>query len=282
VPDIADVPRWRLHLDVTALLLAANLDALPAVERAYGPLHIPADLVPALLEMRARAAPHQPMRERTYRQIVALVEGGAISVVDDAAPSPEDTDLVANLGTPWVALYRRADGEYILDYLPLQRMDDRFLNGYVRQERGAPIVGICEVLKGLRGVGELTTDAYYEKVGQLRAANIRYIPIETDEIMHHLRRARVVDSALVEHPEFATLRRYLAAYLAHARVLQPPALAGPRPRIGRGERVPRQQRGRDRRRAGAPVGDGRRHRRLGAGRVGPHTATSCMMNRKLL
>ncbi len=407
VPDVADAPRWRLHLDVTALLLAAHLDALPAVERAYRPLHIPADLVPALLEMRARAAPHQPMRERTYRQIVALVEGGAIGVVDDAAPSPEDADLVADLGAPWVALYRRAraDGGYILDYLPLQRMDrrgppaalpqgdarrvvnsralvealwehgaltdrardealrglgvegqalaavarpeagaplycagntaetladaellrvvcdhvsvrigadelararaaivgieraraladwlgglvdrvrrgiadgtyavmprsgvagddaddaggdapavrcigtllgfqprpgdavwmdDRFLNGYVRQERGAPIVGICEVLKGVRGAGELTTDAYYEKVGRLRAANVRYIPIEADEILHHLRRARVVDGALVEHPGLATLRRYLAACLAHARDLQPPAPAGRAPEL---------------------------------------------------
>jgi len=405
VPDVANVPQWRLHMDVTALLLAAHLEVLPTVERVYKPLHIPPDLMPALLKMREQATPHQPSRLRTYRQIIDLVERGSLRVVDDAIrPRPEEDNLVAELGAPWVALYRhvREDHGYIVDYLPLQKldrsstptalrdddarhvincrmlvdalwehgamsdtardealrmlgtegqpsagevrpatrasvycsgntvetlgdagllatvvahfvvhigaselarahaalesaerartlsawlvdivdrvrrgivdgtysvmprpadanadavagidtpdvrcidallrlpaqqgdvvwMDDRFLNGYVQQERGAPIVGISEILKGLRSVGELTKDNYYEKLGRLRAANVRYIPVEADEVLHHLRQARNSNGILVEHDGLAILRRYVSACLVHASDLQPPLPTGRAP-----------------------------------------------------
>ncbi len=405
VPDVANDAQWRLHMDVTALLLAAHLEVLAAVERVYKPLHIPPDLMPALLEMRARVTPHQLSKLRGYRQIVDLAERGTIRVVDDAIqPRPEEDTLVAELGVPWAALYRcaREDGGYIVDYLPLQKldrtgpptalqedcarrvincrtlveaiwehgaisdkardealrvlgvegqapmgetrpepraavycsgntaetlsdaellvtmadrftmhigaselararaeragseraraladwlveivdkvrqgiadgtyvvmprdadvgadtvtgvdtpevqcisallrlparqgdvvwMDDRFMNGYVQQERGASIVGIGEILKGLRGVGELAHDDYYDTISRLRAANVRYIPVEADEILHHLRLARVSDGTLVEHRGLATVRRYVAACLVHARDLQRPLPTGRAP-----------------------------------------------------
>ena len=76
-----------------------------------------------------------------------------------------------------------------------------------------PIIGINEVLLGLRNRDQLSDDEYFETLLKLRAGNVRYVPIEVDEILYHLSRTDCVNGGLVETKELTTLRRYLAACL---------------------------------------------------------------------
>ena len=102
-------------------------------------------------------------------------------------------------------------------------IDDRSLNSYVRRD-SAPIIGINEILKYLVSARELDKTHYYNKIGRLRASNVRFIPVEKDEILHYLRQARVVDDSMIETRELIVLRRYVAACLLHDNVLQFPPM----------------------------------------------------------
>ncbi len=105
--------------------------------------------------------------------------------------------------------------------------DDRFLTAYSQQDGGVPIVGVSDVLKGLVAAKALSESAYYTKVGMLRAANVRFIPIDADEIIFHLGRAPVDKGtgAVVEREGLGILRRYFAACLAQGSILQRPPVA---------------------------------------------------------
>ena len=73
--------KWRLHLDLTALLLAAHFDILDSVEQGFLPLYIPSAVQMALLEMRAKLAPHQPSLLAAHRLIAELTAHGDIRIV---------------------------------------------------------------------------------------------------------------------------------------------------------------------------------------------------------
>jgi hypothetical protein len=98
-------------------------------------------------------------------------------------------------------------------------VDDRYINGYGQRE-GAPIVAVTDVLKNLLSDGKISTADYYEKLLQLRRSNIRYLPLDADEILFHLRQAQVTDGVAVETDELAALRRYVAACLLDGENLQ--------------------------------------------------------------
>jgi hypothetical protein len=100
-------------------------------------------------------------------------------------------------------------------------IDDRFTSKYLHRE-GMPIIGINEVLVGLRSRRLLSDDEYFEALLKLRAGNVRYVPIEVDEILYHISRADCVNGGLVETKELTTLRRYLAACLLDNEALQRP------------------------------------------------------------
>jgi hypothetical protein len=98
-------------------------------------------------------------------------------------------------------------------------VDDRYVNGY-GQRKGAPIVAVTDVLKKLLSDGKISAADYYEKLLQLRRSNIRYLPLDADEILFHLRQAQVTDGVAVETDELAALRRYVAACLLDGENLQ--------------------------------------------------------------
>ncbi len=392
-------PERRLHLDVTALLLAAHLDLLPRVERALGPLYVAADATADLVAMRDTLAVHQPSREPIAELIANLVDRRAVRPAEDEPAPARDARVAREMGDGWADLYGRAvsaDG-YVVGYLPLRRpvlndasatlpdaarhrvvncrsiidalhdlgaisphqrdeavarlgyegvvvpdaplpaagarlfchgntieiladtghleticerfvirveqgeierlrasvvaneharrnirwltdliatlhrgledgtyrrvplvpavppdnddpgalqgerslrtllqiaaqpgdilwADDRFMTSYPQQEGGMPIVGVNEVLKALVGVGALTEDAYYHVLIRLRASNVRFIPIESGEILFHLLRAPLdaATGAVIETRPLRTLRRYAAACVLQGNVLQRP------------------------------------------------------------
>lgn len=70
--------QWRLHADITALLLAAHLGILEEVERAFGPIWIPDSSIFDLTRMRDKLVPQQPSRLRHNQQVIKLVDDGRI------------------------------------------------------------------------------------------------------------------------------------------------------------------------------------------------------------
>jgi tetratricopeptide (TPR) repeat protein len=398
----AETPDWRLHLDITAFLLAAHLGVLDAVETTFAPLHIPPSLTAALHHMQRDIEPAQPALLPCWREIVGLADSGHLDALDtDSVPAMSSEMFPQELGGHRIVLLAQAyaTGGYMVDFLPLTRqdgtgrevvvpeemagritdcrgivealrrkgplsqhghrralralgfegqkkptvvpqqgrflychanvpvelarigllrvvcdryrvfvekrelerlrgrleeynrrqtlarwvgdlydrigrgadvglyeflpeqaveqqpestptppslsvvcvreilglaaepgdvvwVDDRWMNAY-GWYGSAPIVTVVEVLKALVGAGALDEHVYYEKLAQLRAANVRYIPLEAGEILYHLGQARVDAGILTETQSLATLRRYVAACLLQAEFLQrPPVSAG--------------------------------------------------------
>jgi hypothetical protein len=88
----------------------------------------------------------------------------------------------------------------------------------------ALIVGVNEILKWLVGAGVLAAADYHDGLLRLRAADVRFLPLEADEILHHLRQAAVEDGAVVETRALVILRRSAARSVLQARDLQCPPL----------------------------------------------------------
>lgn len=395
-----DVPKWRLNLDITAILLAAHLDILPDVERIFKPLRIPYMLIPALSHMRENLVFVQRSRLNIYQQIVDLVKNERLNVVtSNLPPDYSNKSIIAELGEKWVALFEEAKSGkgYLIDLFPLRRCDlsdspvilsnefnqslvsccdvvealweegplskeeyyharewfnqkgynlanhitpqqgtplychgitiellaeanlldiicerfnvyiesseydrirdelkendqkrktaewldilinrinigidnktyqilpfpadkkeilaliqdeppefaclislmgldaqkddiiwgdDRWTTGYARWY-GIQIIGVNEILKALVSVKVLTQSGYYAKITQLRKANIRFIPLEADEILYHLRQANIVDGEVKETEGLRTLRCYMAACLLQGNLFQHPTI----------------------------------------------------------
>lgn len=102
--------------------------------------------------------------------------------------------------------------------------DDRYVTSFLHQG-SASIVGVNEILQWLVAAGAITRSDYYAKLMAMRAGNARFIPIQADEILYHLRQARLADGKVVETRELTALRRYSASCLLPGTVLQRP----PRP-----------------------------------------------------
>ena len=101
--------------------------------------------------------------------------------------------------------------------------DDRFLNGYFHVGE-VPIIGINEVLKGLVKSNSISDLEYYNVVTRLRASNVRFIPIEKEEILYYLSQARIENGFLIETKELSIMKRYIAACLLKDNALQIPPI----------------------------------------------------------
>jgi hypothetical protein len=117
---------WQLYMDITAILLAAHLEILSLVEQTLRPLHIPAEVIPALIHMRDQFTPHQPSVIRSYEQVVDAADRKRMRVVNPPVPIEEEyRPVIQELGESWVALlaYARNVGGYLVDFLPLRKRD---------------------------------------------------------------------------------------------------------------------------------------------------------------
>ena len=399
--EFSEPTRWRLHLDITAVLLAAHFDVLDKVESIFSPLRVADDLIPALLEMRDNLSPAQPDHLAASEAVLELLDSHKIKLLGEA-PKPAASDLpdlsalgmetsellaaavaangvlvqflpltdrdgtlaelspsvmarisgpsavlaalqqsgaipgaryeqarsklgpsetehpgtsiagtskalfcargiaqrLARLGilevssrtfdiqlhpreadhlrnkvsagwraattAAWLtALVERirqgiAAGTYelvvaldqpaaepaaprALRSLPLRCLqtlllcqlapgdvlwiDDRFANSYVARDQ-TPIVGINEVLRVLVAAGALRTQEHYATLARMRAANLRFIPLDADELVYQLAQSQLDDSGgILETHELRTLRTAVAAAVERFSILQLPTLA---------------------------------------------------------
>jgi len=101
--------------------------------------------------------------------------------------------------------------------------DDRFLNSFFFRGK-APIIGVNEIMKALVCRGPLSVGEYYQCMHKLRAGNVRFIPLEKGEILHHLLQAKIDKNEVIETRELAVLRRYVASCLLQGDMLQRPPM----------------------------------------------------------
>src|ERR1019366_6483154 len=99
------------------------------------------------------------------------------------------------------------------------------IRGYQRRD-SVPIISLVEALKAMLAVNELPESEYYQLLGRLRASKVFFLPLETGEILYHLRQANTTDRGLVESPELGVLRRYWAESLWRGRMIQRPDVCG--------------------------------------------------------
>jgi len=211
-----NIPIWRLNLDITAVLLAAHLDILSEVEKVFKPLRIPAELIPDLqaeLILVLQKTETQNWLKNLINQLRQGIDNGTYEIL------PASSNLKASKSDILNSLKNLKNTENDVLWI-----DDRYINGYSIAVGNIPIIGINEILKALVTAKSLTIKQYYAKIIQLRAANVRYIPIEKDEILYYLRQAKIENHEILETPELSIIRRYIAACLLQGDKLQLPPM----------------------------------------------------------
>jgi len=178
------VIQWRLHMDVTAVLLAAHLGVLEKVVEVFRPIKIPASLVPSLVAMRDKVTPHQPSHATAYRRILDLIRESKIRTIDPPKISEADSTLVQELGSEWVALweYARKNDGYLVDFLPLRKRDLSGPPTALPEDAGMTLINCRAVVESLRQFGPLSKDEYFRALDALGAeglgADVKVVPVQ--------------------------------------------------------------------------------------------------------
>lgn len=90
--------------------------------------------------------------------------------------------------------------------------------------RGMSICGIYEITWLLYKRGKISETRYFETLSDFRKADLRYIPLSSDEILFHLRESSIEGQRLMENSKLKTLRSAFAASLLFGRKPQTPSL----------------------------------------------------------
>jgi len=164
----------------------------------------------------------QWLRELMWRVSTGL-EQGKYETIAAAMPESNHTGEVQQ---SWDANGLTAYD--LFDYQPQEHdviwIDDRFFSKYPYRDSRVPVIGILEILEALRGNQDLGEPDYYEKVLQLRASNVRYIPITSQEVIYHLKQAHVKNNKIQETEDLVIFRSYVASCLLDSHRLQRPPM----------------------------------------------------------
>lgn len=100
--------------------------------------------------------------------------------------------------------------------------DDRFVNKYFMLNNKV-IVTTIDIIYSLRDKGKINKDRYFSILHQLRAANVRFIPFNKNELLYQLEQAKIKnDGRIVETRQLKTIRRYHASSLHNDDILHFP------------------------------------------------------------
>ena len=166
----AERVQWRLHADVTAILLSHHLGVLAAVERTFGPIRIAAELIPSLVEMRTRLAPHQTSQvEGALALDRAARDGLFATAADRPLAEPPEESWHEETGTERANLWHRAAAEdaLVCDDLPLYQGGDLSRPVELPSVVLARVVEPAGIAGALLGLEAITQDAHSAAVAHL-------------------------------------------------------------------------------------------------------------------
>ncbi len=84
------------------------------------------------------------------------------------------------------------------------------------------IVGTVDLLSWLRDTGKMSPADFAQALNDMRAADVRFVAFDADELVAALREAPIENGTLVETKTLRVLRQYYARCLLEADILRPP------------------------------------------------------------
>ena len=174
-----DSTSWRLHLDITSLLVAADLEILEEMEQCFAPLRISTLLQTALIAQRENLHPVQPVWEVIFKTIVALLDNGSLrQILDDLEVADAHANLADQLGRRRLSMFLKAEAEggFIVDRLPLKTQDLEQRPIELPNEFGERVVDHRAVVDSLR-VGGALSEIEYERA--IESLNIKKTESDT-------------------------------------------------------------------------------------------------------
>jgi tetratricopeptide (TPR) repeat protein len=179
---------WQLHMDITALLLAADLDLLPVIESHYKPIRISRHIVKSLVVMRDHLTLHQPTRVAAATEIVSLRGDGRLGVVDPSASKVAPPDgLPPGLRGDWAGLLNvaRSSGGYLIDFVPIPSAADCVLPSSLPPDVEQRLSSCRSVIEALKVHGPYSDEEYtaaMRRLGSEAENAILHIPNPDDRL----------------------------------------------------------------------------------------------------
>lgn len=120
-------PEWKIHLDISTLLLAHHLDLLSAIEK-FAPIYLTTEIIPLLQNEIKHLEDHaQPSRVESAKWVLQALEKDQVTklqVTRSLSPNERKNydSIINRLGERDICLFHQAvDGKAIvIDYLPLR------------------------------------------------------------------------------------------------------------------------------------------------------------------
>ena len=100
-------------------------------------------------------------------------------------------------------------------------IDDRWFQSFDHRE-GMRIVGTVDLLSWLRDAEKISPADFAQALNGMRAADVRFVAFDADELVAALREAPIEDGMLVETKTLRVTRQYYARCLLEAEMLRPP------------------------------------------------------------
>jgi len=140
-----------LTLDITAMLVADSLGVLNMFEARFGPLQIPAQLVPCLLSMQNRHGDQQPARVSAQRDVLRQLSDGNLTQLNSergaGEPTAESRAALGEAGARAEALARER-GSFVLGFARVMDTAKQARpEGELAQDRGINLRGLLEALR---------------------------------------------------------------------------------------------------------------------------------------
>lgn len=176
--DLAeDSSRWRLHLDVSALMLAQHLGVLDAVERVFGLVHVPTSVMSDLVAERDILDRAIPAQLKEHRQASHLAHEGALRTYTLPAEQGDVSESEASdhahirsmMGGEWLRLLLHAHVEegFLVAYLPLRSRTPEREPVCPPEPLGARVTNCRALAEALRNSGRLSASQYEESIEAL-------------------------------------------------------------------------------------------------------------------
>ncbi len=215
LPKPLDGKKLALFLDITSLLLAADIGILDVLASEFFPVYISSSAMESLQQQIDRLSHQQPSRISMMRQVAQLVEENAISVWSgDSKALPADCAdpiLQEEFGVEWLAkaVYAREHSGLLVDFLPV--INSKGAHSSVPDHLAPFVCDPGTVLATLIQAGRLSIEE------QEHARNIVQIRVQNPSTPTLLESAPILlDTGLAEHLAGASLLRAVSTY---ARVL---------------------------------------------------------------
>lgn len=182
----------ELAMDITAFLLAADLELLDDVERSYAPIRVSRYLPAAIFEQQRRLGDVQPSRLEMFERVKRLVDSGKVKVLDTSTENATltgDSSLDAFLGST------AADMRYV-EQLPITDHEMRPIT--LAPDVATRVVSLSDVLAAARRDAVVDDDAFREVVVGLPPANAEPASIPDRIVLSDLAATTLAGSGALE------------------------------------------------------------------------------------